>query len=148
MLCDKCQKREATVHHTHFTSVQGNDVTCVAGDDPKEGNLCQECYEASNPTEAQEVARATAAGCQYCGGTPYSGGPDSLAKLSGAGRWRFLCQRCTNEYYGFLRRKMPGFRSTNVTKEQIDEIRKHDFPAVLRELDEHMKLWVKGRDSK
>lgn len=139
MLCDICQKKEATSHETHCTS--------IVGDIPKQRHLCDECFEASNPTQARELAKALQDGCRYCGGEPYGGGGDPLATLSGTRRISFMCKRCAEEYYGFLGPKIPDFGSATLTKEQIAEFAKHDFPAILSEAEEHMKKTVAERDS-
>jgi len=59
----------------------------------------------------------------------------------------FMCKSCAEEYFGFLRLKMPGFGSDTLTKEQADKLAKHAFAAILTESEEHMKKWVAERDS-
>ncbi|HEY5505049.1 MAG TPA: hypothetical protein VIK28_07815 [Sedimentisphaerales bacterium] len=136
MLCDICQKREATAHETHCTN--------IAGDIPKQSHLCDECLKASNPTQARELTTAFEAGCRFCGGKPYIGGS---AGLSGIHKMRFMCRPCAEEYHRFLGQKLPGFGSDTITTEQIAKIRTYDMSAVLMEVDEHMKKWVAERDS-
>jgi hypothetical protein len=143
MLCDICQKQEATRHETHCTNIRG--------DVPKQRHLCDDCFNTSNPTEARSMAEALKAGCRYCGGEPYGGGLDSVALLGGVRKMSFMCKPCSNEYYGFLRLKFPGFGDPNPTEEQmavlVAKLRSSDFPAILVELEAHMKKWVIGRDS-
>lgn len=139
MLCDLCQEREATVHTMRCTN--------IAGDVPKQQHLCDECFDASNPTQARELTRAFQAGCRYCGGEPYGGGGDPLAMLSGTHKMSFMCKPCTEEYFRFLRLRMPGFGSYTITKEQVAKIKTYDIPAIFTEAEEHMKKWVVDRGS-
>ena len=144
MLCDLCQKQEATVHTTHCTN--------VAGDVPKQSHLCDECFEASNPPEAHGLTAAFEAGCRYCGSKADSGGFDPVAMLSGARRLSFTCKPCAEEYYRFLDQKLPGFvhcaTTATVTDELIAKMRTCDMSAILTELEDHMKKWVAERISK
>ena len=139
MLCDICQKREATSHETHCTNIKGEV--------PKERHLCNECFEASYPTQAHEMATAFKVGCKYCGGKPEIGGDDPFSTLTGDHKMRFLCKSCAGEYFGFVRRRLPGFGTGNITKDQIATIQKTDIPALFTELEEHMRKWVSKRDS-
>ena len=143
MLCDKCQIREASVHCTICTS--------PAVEEPKKMDLCQECFEASGLEGAATLPAALQAGCRYCGGEAYGGGFDSLALLGGVRKMSFMCKSCSDEYHGFLRLKLPGFGDPHLTKEQMailmDKLKSCDFPAILVELEAHMKKWVKERDS-
>jgi protein-arginine kinase activator protein McsA len=138
MLCDKCQIREATVHFTTCSS--------PAVEKPKHDDLCQECFEASDlaaasgvPTDFQAVVQS---GCRYCGGEFHSGGFDLLALLGGVRRMSVMCKPCAEEYFGFLRLKLPGL-GDHCTKEQtallVASAKAGDFPAILAELEEHMK---------
>ena len=147
MLCDECQIREATVHFTTCSS--------RAGEESKHINLCQECYEASDREEVRALPKdfqATfQAGCRYCGGEPASGGIDSLALLGGVRRWSFMCKPCAEEYFGLLRRKLPGFGEPDLTPEQsaglVANLKACDFPSILGELDKHLKQWVAKKKS-
>jgi len=58
-----------------------------------------------------------------------------------------MCKPCAEEYFRFLRQKLPGFGDPDITAEQIAEMQKHNIAGVLAEAKEHMKKWVKGRDS-
>jgi hypothetical protein len=141
MLCDICRKREATSHETHCTN--------IAGDVPTERHLCDECFEASNPTQARELAKALQAGCRYCGGEPYtgSGSCHSLAELSTT-KLSFMCKPCAEEYFRFVRQRLPSFGDPDITNEQAAELQTHNIGKVLTEAKEHMKKWVAERDSK
>jgi hypothetical protein len=132
-------KQEATRHETHLTN--------IVGDVPKQRHLCEECFEASNPTQAHELTTALKAGCRYCGGEPYTGSGHSLDGLSGTMKLSFMCKPCAEEYFGFLRLKMPGFGSDTLTKEQVAKLAKYDKAAIFTEAEEHMKKWVAERDS-
>jgi len=142
MLCDICQKREATVHIAHGTS-NGGHV-------PKPSDLCGDCFESSNPTEASKasgIEKVWEAGCQYCGGPPVIGGADPLATISGIHKLRCMCRPCADEYHRFLQVKMPGFGTGTMTKEQIAKIKTYDIPAIFTEAEEHLKKWVADRGS-
>ena len=143
MLCDKCQIREARVHLTICTS--------PAVEKPKRKDLCQECFEASGLEGAAGLSAALQAGCRFCGGEACGGGFDPLALLGGVRKLSFMCKSCSGEYYGFLRRKLRGFGDGDLTEEQraafMAKFKSCDFPAILIELDAHMKKWVAARDS-
>ena len=132
MLCDSCQEREATVHTTHCSN--------IAGDVPRQQHLCGECFEASNPTQARELAEALQAGCRYCGGEPYSGGNHSPGGLSGTMKLSFKCKPCAEEYFRFLRQKLPGFGEPDITTGQIAEMRTRNIAGVLTERRAHEEL--------
>jgi hypothetical protein len=114
-------------------------------------DLCQECFEASGAEGAAELPAALQAGCRYCGGEAYGGGFDAPALLGGVRKISFMCKPCSNEYYGFLRLKLPGFGNPDLTEEQmatlVAKLKSCDFPAILVELEAHMKKWVTERDS-
>ena len=118
--------------------------TNADADVPTKENLCDECFAASSPDEASEMTTALEAGCRYCGGTPHIGGSDPIAGVSGVQKTSFMCKPCAEEYHRFLARKLPGFGQDTISEEQIATISKQDFPAILAELEEHMKKW---RDS-
>jgi protein-arginine kinase activator protein McsA len=147
MLCEKCQIREATVHYTACT------ISAVA--ESKHIDLCQECFEASDlegardlPTDFQASLQA---GCRYCGGEFYAGGFDPVALLGNVRKMSVMCKPCAEEHTRFLRLKLPGFGDCNLTKEQralmMANIKACGFPAILAELEEHMKKWVAKRKS-
>ena len=58
-----------------------------------------------------------------------------------------MCKSCADEYFRFLRQKLPGFGEPDLTTEQIAELRAHNIAGVLTEAQEHMKKWVAQRDS-
>jgi protein-arginine kinase activator protein McsA len=119
MLCDRCKKREATLHFTEVNS---------AGVDSKTTNLCIDCGGSfDGAKEARHLAAAWSnARCRYCGGHPHTGGPDLVRGMS------FMCQPCAEEYFRFLGEKWPGFGDVAITKEQIARIHRTDKPAVFR----------------
>ena len=53
MLCEMCQEREATVHETQ-----------IAGDVQKSRNLCEQCFQATEPAQASDLGAALKAGCR------------------------------------------------------------------------------------
>jgi len=137
MLCDLCQKREATVHETICTN--------LASDVPKRRDLCAECFEAAKSSETDPLAAMSQASCRYCGGKPVVSG--SWSPATGGGNYH--CRRCADEVSRFLDQKWPGFlecaRTATVTPELIATIRKCGT-AVHAELEEHMKKWVSERE--
>jgi protein-arginine kinase activator protein McsA len=113
MLCDKCQEREATI----FT-------TCVISGSPIEKiNLCAECFANSEQTLADEIAAAFQGGCCYCGDKPQCGIPDLDSQ-----KMRMACNRCSDEYYSFLRLKIPGLGQPLATQAKL--IAMQDLPAI------------------
>ena len=92
MLCERCQKREATCH-----------TTTICDDASKSTDLCSECFEASAPLEAREAAAATReAHCKYCGGQPCAGGTDLFAMIAGEQQMSFMCMPCSMEFHRFM----------------------------------------------
>ena len=164
MLCDRCQIRDATVHFTVCTG-SPEDGPKLNDDGPKDTDLCQQCFEVSDLKVAIDLPAdfqvSHLAGCRYCDGESASGGLDPLALLGGIRKMRYICMPCAKEYYicmpcakeyyGFLGVKLPGFGDGNRTKEQMDllvaNLKACDFPAVILELDDHMKEWVAKRKS-
>jgi hypothetical protein len=136
MLCEICQKRKATVH-----------TTIMSGAVLKQSDFCGECFETSKPSEAGALATALQSGCRYCGGQPYSGSGHSLTAMSGIGNLSFMCKPCAEEYFRFLRLRMPGFGSDTLTKEQAAKLAKYDLAAISIEVEEHMEKWVANKDS-
>ena len=147
MLCNKCGTREATVHFTTCSS--------RAVEEPTHIDLCQECFEASDFDEKRalpaDFAGVLQFGCRYCGGEFHSGGLDPLALCGGERKMNVLCKPCAEEYFGYIRSKLPGFGDPNLTTEQtamlVANLRACNFPATLAELEEHMKQWVAKRKS-
>jgi protein-arginine kinase activator protein McsA len=136
MLCEICHEREATVHTTQ-----------IAGDVQKTRDLCEQCFQGTEPSGAGDLAAALKAGCRYCGGEPYAGGCSSLpTRVRGI---TFMCKPCSAEYYRFLDHKIPGFvecaRTATVTDDLIAKLSACDFSAILTEVDGHMKEWVAER---
>jgi protein-arginine kinase activator protein McsA len=127
MLCEKCHQREATVH-----------TTTIAGDDVTNVNLCAQCSEGVAP----DLASLLQAGCHYCGGAFHCSAPDLSARSSGNPKLWVLCKRCAEEFYGFCSRRLPGFGTDAFTQAQYSKL-----PALLTELDPHMRRWVSERDS-
>src|SRR5262249_8991736 len=112
-------------------------------------DLCEQCFQAAEPAQAGDLGAALKAGCRYCGGEPYAGGGSPLPGPTGAHGISFLCKRCWDEYYRFLDHKIPGFvecaRTATVTDDLIAKMRACDMPAILVEIEAHMKKWVEDR---
>jgi hypothetical protein len=70
------------------------------------------------------------------------GGSDPLALRGSVRKLSFMCKSCSDEYYGFLRLKLPGFGSDTLTKEQAAKLAKYDTAAIFTEAEEHMKKWI------
>jgi len=136
MLCEICHQREATCH---LNTIKDGAVTTR--------DLCDECFAASNPTQAHELTTAMKTGCRYCGGEPFSGGYDPLALMGGTHRVSFMCEPCAKEHIRYLREKWPGFGDVGMTREQMSQVHASDIPAVFRDVEEHMKKWVADRGS-
>ena len=138
MLCEICHQREATCH---INTIKDGVVTSR--------DLCDDCFAASNPTQAHELTTALKAGCRYCGGEPYtgSGSGHSLAELSTT-KLSFMCKPCAEEYFRFVRQRLPSFGDPDITNGQIAELRTHNIGEVLTEAKEHMKKWVAEKVSK
>ena len=113
--------------------------------------LCQECFEASGLEGAAGLPAALQDGCRFCGSEAFGGGFDPLALQGGVRKFSFMCKSCSDEYYGFLRLKFPGFGDPDLPKKQMDilvaKLKSCDFHAILVELEAHMKKWVAERDS-
>lgn len=136
MKCELCHEREATIHSTYVVEEALTHV-----------DLCGDCFEASAPLGARELQKGLQTGCRYCGGKPYCGsgyfhGTTDAFVGPGSG---FMCKLCADEYFRYLRQKVPGFGDPDPTTEQIAEIASHDMSSVLMETDNHMKKWVTKR---
>lgn len=128
MLCEICRQREATVHETN-----------VVGDAVTTQDVCRECFEIAEPSEARELMGVFSAGCHYCGGEPHCTCPD----LTGdAEKLWTLCANCAQEFYRFMDVKLPGLSEGKVEPEVALQV-----PMILAELDRHMKQWVSDRHS-
>lgn len=126
--------------------------TEVAGDVQKTRDLCERCFQATEPARAVDLAAALKAGCRYCGGEPYAGGVSLLPRPTGIHGISFMCRPCSEEYYRFLDHKIPGFvecaRTATVTDDLIAKVRACDFSVILTEVEGHMKKWVADRGNR
>jgi hypothetical protein len=120
----------------------------MSGDVLKRSDFCEECFETSKPSELGSFTTALQAGCRYCGGEPYTGSSHSLDGLTSTMMMSFMCKPCADEYFSFLRQKMPGFGSDTLTKEQAAKLAKYNHAAIFTEAEEHMRKWVADKDSK
>jgi protein-arginine kinase activator protein McsA len=148
MLCNKCQIRNATVH---WTIENGDDSQGV-----KKLDLCEECLKGVPFFEEERsIHAALEEGCQYCGDKP--GGKASACGFAPfpmlrGGPIKFMCSSCADEYNRILEQKFPRLFNHTLTSGEgamlISEYKSsRDFPAVLAELDEHMKQWLAKKKS-
>ena len=132
MLCESCQKNEATCH-----------ICTVDGDVTTSRDLCIECHEASSPEAREFSAAQRDARCEYCGGQPCAGGTDFLAMATGVQKLKFMCMPCSMEHNRYVQQKLRPDASGLSQQEQLDLLRKLD-----EQTDEHMKQWVSERGSR
>jgi uncharacterized repeat protein (TIGR04138 family) len=118
MLCERCQKWNATVFLT----------TCISscGDDSREmsttsRNLCAECFEIDQPESFANMQAQLEAGCRHCG-----------TKCGGA----TFCRRCSTELGRIMELKGLTFEG-----EPTAETMK-----IMQEVEEHMAEWVLNRE--
>jgi protein-arginine kinase activator protein McsA len=131
MLCENCQKREATVF-----------VKAIEGDVIKSRDLCSECHDSSSP-EARDFSNARREGrCEYCGDQPCAGGTDIFAMMTGVQKMKFMCMLCSMEHNRFIQQHLQRDASGLSQHEQLDLLEKLD-----KEADVHMKQWVSKRGS-
>lgn len=138
MLCEICHERAATLHATE-----------VAGGVQRRRDLCEQCFQATEPAQAGGLAAALRPGCRFCGGEPYAGG-GSLLPGPAVHEITFMCKPCSEEYYRILDHKIPGFvkcaRAAAVTDDLIARMRSCDLSAIFTEIELHMKKWVAERN--
>ena len=126
MLCERCQKSEATVFST-FIVRHGEH----AGDSTvRRRNLCHGCAHAEgfayaeSPDVASQMAAALEAGCGYCGEKGVT----------------IMCQPCAAEFRRISQEKGVAFRAAKPTREDMERL-----VNIMREVEEHMKKWVSER---
>src|SRR5580658_9407739 len=91
MPCESCQKNEATCH---INKVKDGVVLSR--------NLCSRCHEADSPDAKELNAAPREARYEYCGAQPCTGGTDIFAMVMGIQKLKFMCMRCSMEYYHFI----------------------------------------------
>ena len=129
MLCESCQKNEATCH-----------VCTIADGVSQSRDLCIECYEASSPETRELLAAQRDARCEYCGGRPCSGGTDTFALLTGVQKLKFMCLPCSMEYNRYFQQQLQRAAFGLSQHEQLALLR-----TVNDEADSHMQQWVSER---
>lgn len=132
MLCEICQKSEATCH-----------VCTIADGVSKSRDLCVECHEANSPDAREFSAAQRVAHCEYCGGQPCAGGTGFLALVTGVQKVKFMCMPCSMEHNRFVQQSLQRDASGLSQQEQLALLRKLD-----RDADEHMRHWVSERGSR
>ena len=126
MLCEICQKNEATCH-----------VCTIVDGISQSRDLCVECHETSSPQAREFSAAQRDARCEYCGGQACIGGTDILAMATGVQKLKFMCMPCSMEHNRYMQQQMQQDASTLSQQDQLVLLRKLD-----RQADEHMKQWV------
>lgn len=135
MLCEKCRQREATVHKTSYVAQIDVDDSAETPE-PTEINLCWECYQETDP----ETASMMRAGCHYCGGPFASSATDPSDMTSEEPKQFGLCERCADEFHGYINRIVPSWGASVPTDEEM-----HRLMRAFAQLDQHMKEWVSRR---
>jgi protein-arginine kinase activator protein McsA len=130
MLCQKCQKREATCHICNV--VDGGNSTSL--------DLCSECFETESPEAKEWAAESAASVCEYCGGSPCAGGTDFLAMVTGVQKSKYMCLLCSMEHNRYNREQLQKMDLALSQQEQLAALRRLDVAA-----NEHMKRWVSER---
>jgi hypothetical protein len=70
MLCEICQKKDATCH-----------ICIIVNGVSKSRNLCVECYKASSPEASEFIAAQMNGRCEYCGAHSTTGAASFIEKL-------------------------------------------------------------------
>jgi protein-arginine kinase activator protein McsA len=127
MLCEKCHKREATIHICSF--MDGVKQT---------RDICNDCVDScATPEEAAFVASVRGAYCDFCGAPANMGGTDHFAPLIGDQHLIHYCFGCSKEYNRYTSSAI-GRMPKNLSREQeIDALRK-----LRQDARKHMKDWL------
>jgi hypothetical protein len=95
MLCETCQKKEATCH------------VCAIVDGVSESkDLCEDCYQATSPQFRAFLAAQQEAHCEYCDGQPCAVGTDILALATGVQKLKFMCMPCSIEHNRYVQQRL------------------------------------------
>jgi len=132
MLCEACQKNEATCH-----------ICTIVDGVSQSRDLCIECHDAISPEAREFPAAQRDARCEYCGGQPCAGGTDIFALVTGIQKLKFMCMPCSMEHNRYVQQQLQHDASGLSQQEQMDLLRKLD-----READAHMRQWVSERGSR
>jgi hypothetical protein len=128
--CSCCGKRPAT----HFI---------YDGSASKTAAICEECVTTQDTLATSLMAEAKSAKCVYCGGSPCSGGIDTIAQLTGGTTYyRWLCLSCSPEYYAFMQAAFGGISEGLPHTAQLEEMCK-----IGVAIDQHMRSFVRSRDN-
>jgi len=97
MLCESCNKAEATVHIT--------EVVAEAPGEMKKRDLCEACFSQSELAKKVHGKIIHASKCDYCGAPAAAGWAAGVWAADGTGseESRFLCEQCQED----LKRKGP-----------------------------------------
>ncbi|WP_411846322.1 hypothetical protein AAFN60_01290 [Roseibacillus persicicus] len=105
--------------------------------------MCDDCLARQSSSIADFFKVAKNAECDFCGGSPCTGGPEFLtpsAEGNVANRW--LCGSCAPEYYTFLQTKMADLVEVSNYEKQLEEMKR-----IAGEAEVHMKQFVRRRDN-
>ena len=127
--CTKCGFSPATNH-----------ICC--GGTGKSAQYCDSCFPTEDPLTAKLIAEARNSTCEYCGGSPCSGGPNSLSQMLGTSKNQWMCMPCSMEYQPFLLKKLENVTDNLSQSEQLDLLKK-----LYEEVDAHMRFFVRQRDN-
>ena len=132
MLCESCQKNEATRH-----------ICTIVDGISQYRDLCGECHEAGSPEAKDFAAAQRDARCEYCGGQPCAGGTDIFTMMTGVQKLKFMCMPCSMERNRYLQQQLQRDASGLSQHEQLTLLR-----SINDEADTHMKQWVSERGSR
>jgi protein-arginine kinase activator protein McsA len=132
MLCEICQKKEATCH------------LCAIVDGVSESkDLCEDCYKTTTPQFGAYLAAHEEAHCEYCDGQPCVGGTDILALATGVQKLKFMCMPCSIEHNRYVQQRLQGCVEGLAPNDEAEFIRKLDRAANV-----HMRQWVSDARSR
>ena len=129
-VCSKCGVRSAT------------NMICYGGTGESVG-LCDNCLPQSDPVTSDFINEMKAAKCGFCGGSPCSGGTDSLANLTGGSSLnRWMCFSCAPEYYATMQLELAKVPDESAAEDQLVEMKN-----ALKRVEAHMRQYVRRRDN-
>jgi hypothetical protein len=132
-VCSKCGTRIATTHI--FYGGTGKSVV-----------VCDECIATEHPMIAAISQEAKNAKCRYCGGSPCSGGMDTIAQVTKrppANQW--MCVSCSTEYSSLMERELHRASKDLGAAEQLEQI--EQLKKIGQEVEAHMRAFVVQRDN-
>jgi len=116
MLCDRCNRSQATVFSTAVFYHGEHPGDCTS----RQRNLCLVCADSEDQDPASKMAAALEAGCYYCGK-----------------KGVLVCSPCAAELRRINEEKGYSLPKGRPTREEMRHIAK-----IREEVAEHMKKWV------